>query len=353
MSDSWFPDDTYREFFQLVVRCRMCSCQHKIHWSVVAILVNVVSIVLYTVGVATHFWAVKTEGGFTTHTGLFMACPTLNDTCYDTHYHFDAYKYGLFAVIGVVMYAVSIKRLSYSLSWSFILAILGFIVNFAAGILMCVGRNISKRADKEIEQPSGERHPVEQMEMGDTTEKKVWRDDSREVAATIPPKKKRGILASKPGFFLAISHKCFLGKNLQQTRKYPSLLLFLLFLLLILDIRPRGILALRPGPIFLVPVLCFSCDVASIWGAPCRIKSPITTLNVRFTLVIALFWWALISGGFIWNAPCRITSRCTFLVLRFALIVALFRWAHISGDVIVRTIEIIIFVYVLAIVGLY
>ncbi|XP_052821141.1 uncharacterized protein LOC128246763 isoform X2 [Mya arenaria] len=225
----------------------MCSCQHKIHWSVVAILVNVVSIVLYTVGVATHFWAVKTEGGFTTHTGLFMACPTLNDTCYDTHYHFDAYKYekgliiasavlnvfaligfylffaismfflcglyeekrlatgavitayiaGLFAVIGVVMYAVSIKRLSYSLSWSFILAILGFIVNFAAGILMCVGRNISKRADKEIEQPSGERHPVEQMEMGDTTEKKVWRDDSREVAATIPPKKKRGILASK------------------------------------------------------------------------------------------------------------------------------------------------------------
>ena len=49
------------------------------------------------------------------------------------------------------MFAVTIKTLDFGLSWSFILAVLGFIVEIAAGMLMCVGRNISrKRKTKEV-----------------------------------------------------------------------------------------------------------------------------------------------------------------------------------------------------------
>lgn len=74
--------------------CKMCNCQHKIHWSVVAIIVNVVCLVLSTTGMATDHWAVKTEDGYTIHAGLFRACKKLNDTCYDTHTYFDEHQYG-------------------------------------------------------------------------------------------------------------------------------------------------------------------------------------------------------------------------------------------------------------------
>ncbi|XP_060551152.1 uncharacterized protein LOC132712742 isoform X2 [Ruditapes philippinarum] len=217
----------------------MCSCQHKIHWSVVAIIVNVICLVMSTTGIATDNWAVKTEHGYTIHSGLFQACTKLNDTCYDTHTYFDAHKYekglitasailnvfsligfylffalsvfflcglyeekklaagavitsyvsGLFAIIGIVLFAVSIKRLSFSLSWSFILAVMGFVINIAAGVLMCVGRNIStlKRIKKK-KTPANE-HPVEEMQMEetDTDRKKIWSSrEEPEVSANEP-----------------------------------------------------------------------------------------------------------------------------------------------------------------------
>lgn len=222
----------------------MCSCQHKIHWSVVAIIVNVVSLVLSTTGIATDHWAVKTEAGYTIHAGLFRACKKLNDTCYDTHTYFDEHKYekglvtasavmnvfsligfylffalsvfflcglyeekklatgavvtsyvsGLFAIIGIVMYAVGIKRLSFSLSWSFVMAVLGFVVNIAAGVLMCVGRNISAKKRSKKKASRNRDHPIEEMQMDDTdtTRKKVWTSrDGPEVSGNEPDTKRK------------------------------------------------------------------------------------------------------------------------------------------------------------------
>ncbi|KAH3852261.1 hypothetical protein DPMN_094764 [Dreissena polymorpha] len=207
------------------------------HWSVVAILVNLVALALYTTAVASHHWATKTDAGYATHAGLFTACPKINGTCYDTHYHFNEYSHekgviiasavlnvfaligyyfftvlsvfflcglyeekrlatyaiitayfaGFLAAIGIAMYAVAIKRLDYSLSWSFVLAVLGLIVNMAAGILMCVGRNISKMATDE-EKPTSQ-HPIENIDL-DVTRRKQWHEEEgQEFGGKLPRKK--------------------------------------------------------------------------------------------------------------------------------------------------------------------
>ncbi|KAH3689830.1 hypothetical protein DPMN_192119 [Dreissena polymorpha] len=72
----------------------MCTYQHKMHWSVEAILVNLVAFILYTTAVASRHWATKADASFSTHAGLFTACPTINDTCFDIHYHFNGDAYG-------------------------------------------------------------------------------------------------------------------------------------------------------------------------------------------------------------------------------------------------------------------
>jgi hypothetical protein len=94
------------------------------------------------------------------------------------------------AIIGVVLFAVAIKKLSFSLSWSFILAVLGFVINFAAGVLMCVGRNISTPKRKKNKKKAGAQHPIEDMRMEDTDtdRKKIWssRGDGPEVSANDP-----------------------------------------------------------------------------------------------------------------------------------------------------------------------
>ena len=93
-------------------------------------------------------------------------------------------------MVGTVLFAVAVKRLSYALSWSFILAVLGFIVNFAAGVLMCVGRNIStktkkkKRKKKPHNQQRGRVNRTEEVQMEETrtTRKNVWTsEDGPEV----------------------------------------------------------------------------------------------------------------------------------------------------------------------------
>ncbi|KAL4217742.1 hypothetical protein ACF0H5_022482 [Mactra antiquata] len=232
----------------LRISCKMCTCQHKVHWSVVAMIVNVICLVLSTTGVATDNWAVKTENGYSINTGLFRACTALNDTCYDTHTYFadnatekgiltasavinvfaligfyfffamsvfflcglyeekklatgavvTSYVSGVLAIIGVVLYAVGIKKLSYSLSWSFILAVMGFIVNFAAGVLMCVGRNISSKKRKKKKQGKvGRRNPIEEMRMRETnSRKKVWSSDDGPEVSTESPNTERKKVSS-------------------------------------------------------------------------------------------------------------------------------------------------------------
>lgn len=213
----------------------MCSCQHKVHWSVVAIIVNAVCLVMSTTSIATDYWAEMSDNGYSVNTGLFRACTQLNDTCYDTHTYFASNKYekgliiasaimnvfsligfylffalsifflcglyeekslasgaivtsyvsGLCAIIGVIIFAVVIKRLSFTLSWSFILAVLGFIINFAAGVLMCVGRNISSKKRKKKKRTVGK----DDLRMTDaeTGRKKVWSSaDGPEVSANEP-----------------------------------------------------------------------------------------------------------------------------------------------------------------------
>jgi len=94
VSNEYLSIFSTQEFLSIRLDCRMCTCQHKVHWSVVAMVVNLISIVMYTTSVATHYWAVKSDGNYFTHTGLFMACNDLNNTCYDTHIQFDEYQYG-------------------------------------------------------------------------------------------------------------------------------------------------------------------------------------------------------------------------------------------------------------------
>lgn len=95
------------------------------------------------------------------------------------------------------MFSVAIKRLSYSLSWSFILAVLGFVVNFAAGVLMCVGRNISKNKTKKSKPTQrtmrGRTNPSDEIQMEETStaRKNVWTShDGPEVRAPNYPTKK-------------------------------------------------------------------------------------------------------------------------------------------------------------------
>lgn len=81
------------------------------------------------------------------------------------------------------------------MSWSFILAVLGFVVNFAAGVLMCVGRNISHQKKKKKKRKSKKRDVIRgrdnmaaeevQMEERNTTRKSVW--TSRDGPEIDPP----------------------------------------------------------------------------------------------------------------------------------------------------------------------
>lgn len=71
----------------------MCTCQYKLHWSVVSVIVNIVSIVMFLTAVATPNWA-ELGGSSPVNTGLFQACVEINRTCYDTSYYFDSYDNG-------------------------------------------------------------------------------------------------------------------------------------------------------------------------------------------------------------------------------------------------------------------
>lgn len=206
----------------------MCKCQHKIHWSVVSLIVCGVALVFYTTSVATPHWAhVTITGNDVIKTGLFQACSTINNTCYDTHVYFDqfdekellvasavlnvfaligmylffslsvfflcglfeekalatgalvtSYLSGILAITGSVLFASTIRSMGWSLSWSFILAVLGFCIDIAAGVLMCVGRNVSTRRKrrKKLERvTSRELPPIEEARTDGTemTERKV------------------------------------------------------------------------------------------------------------------------------------------------------------------------------------
>ncbi|KAH3740190.1 hypothetical protein DPMN_046887 [Dreissena polymorpha] len=108
------------------------------------------------------------------------------------------------------MYAVAIKRLGYALSWSFALAVVGMIINIFAGILMCVGRNISMMStDDGDDKPTGTtrrhtidkstgRHPIDKSTGRrrnedtdfDTTHRKQMRmEEELEFGGDLPRKK--------------------------------------------------------------------------------------------------------------------------------------------------------------------
>ena len=69
----------------------MCNCHHKIHWSVISVIVNIVSIVMFLTAIATPHWA-EMGGASPVNTGLFQTCVQINRTCYDTSYYFDTYS---------------------------------------------------------------------------------------------------------------------------------------------------------------------------------------------------------------------------------------------------------------------
>ena len=76
------------------------------------------------------------------------------------------------------MYATTLKSLNYKLGWSFVIGILALVVDFAAGVLMCVGRNISttKKRKKKKKRRNDEEF-VEQVQMDETHQTKamkVW-----------------------------------------------------------------------------------------------------------------------------------------------------------------------------------
>ena len=78
---------------------------------------------------------------------------------------------------GVIMFAVTLKSLSYNLGWSFILGILGLIVDLSAGVLMCVGRNISTRKKrKKRKKVRSDDAGIETVQMDEhqTKAMKVW-----------------------------------------------------------------------------------------------------------------------------------------------------------------------------------
>ena len=75
------------------------------------------------------------------------------------------------------MYAITLKSLSYNLGWSFILGILGVIVDISAGVLMCVGRNINttkKRKKRKKRRPNVGGTEDIQMDDNQTKAMKVW-----------------------------------------------------------------------------------------------------------------------------------------------------------------------------------
>ena len=86
---------------------------------------------------------------------------------------------GVLGLIGVIIFAVTLKDLSYNLGWSFVVGTLGIVVDLAAGVLMCVGRNLStrKKRKKKKKRENKIEEPVEQVQMDEqhqTKAMKVW-----------------------------------------------------------------------------------------------------------------------------------------------------------------------------------
>lgn len=190
-------------------------------------IVNIVAIVMFLTAIATPHWA-EIGGASPVNTGLFQSCVQINRTCYDTSVYFDAaaqkgkimasavinvfamigmflffalsifflcglfeekqlatgavitaYASGVLGLIGVIIFAVTLKDLSYNLGWSFVVGTLGIVVDLAAGVLMCVGRNLStrKKRKKKKKRENKIEEPVEQVQMDEqhqTKAMKVW-----------------------------------------------------------------------------------------------------------------------------------------------------------------------------------
>ena len=62
----------------------------NLHWSVVSVIVNIVSIVMFLTAIATPHWA-EVGGSNPINSGMFQACVQVNRTCYDTSVYYDAY----------------------------------------------------------------------------------------------------------------------------------------------------------------------------------------------------------------------------------------------------------------------
>ena len=76
------------------------------------------------------------------------------------------------------MYAATLRYLNYKLGWSFVIGVLALVVNVCAGVLMCVGRNISttKKRKKKKKKRRNEQ-VVEEVQMDEahqTKAMKVW-----------------------------------------------------------------------------------------------------------------------------------------------------------------------------------
>lgn len=181
---------------------------------------------MFLTAVATPHWA-ELGGDAPVSAGLFQACLEVNKTCLDTNYHFDSHKSekgqvmasavlcifamigmflffalsifflcglfeekqlatgavitayfsGILGLIGVIMYATTLKSLNYKLGWSFVIGILAIVVDFAAGVLMCVGRNISTTKKRKKKKKRKNEETVEQVQMEETHQTKamkVW-----------------------------------------------------------------------------------------------------------------------------------------------------------------------------------
>ncbi|KAH3740188.1 hypothetical protein DPMN_046885 [Dreissena polymorpha] len=99
------------------------------------------------------------------------------------------------------MYAVAIKRLGYALSLSYALAVVGMSNNILAGILMCVGRNISMMStDDDDDKPTGttRRHPIDKStgrrpnddtDFDATHRKQMRMEEELEFGGELPRKK--------------------------------------------------------------------------------------------------------------------------------------------------------------------
>ncbi|KAK3578903.1 hypothetical protein CHS0354_035523 [Potamilus streckersoni] len=160
--------------------------------STFSVFVGVIALVLFIVGIATPYMGIKTSDNV--NTGMYQSCTQYNRTCYDTYTYFAKfgtektriiisavmaaftvvgmiiflgmalfYLCGLFeenslAVLAVVvsfstgviglasliLHGVTLTSLSYTLSWSFGIAITGDIIQIIAGIFMLLGKMAPK-----------------------------------------------------------------------------------------------------------------------------------------------------------------------------------------------------------------